>query len=599
MLTWLDQRTGAVTAVKGFLTEDVPGGASYWYAFGSATVFAMMVQIATGIFLCFFYAPSTATAYESTKYLIEKVPAGHLVLSLHYWGASAMIAFMAMHLLQGLLWGAYKKPRELQWVVHADDPLQIARFLVGAPKQPLQQVHRHERDHRRGAPVVQREHEVPGGDFLDQVLGRLVRRRGRRRVEEAQKDPRRDLDHHREDGCAAERIPVRSAAGDVLGEETLHRGHRAGALVEPGQHGCLSDLLDDQVLVVVPVLDPRDLHFALVLAQRQRVEPAQRRTEFVLAQLRVRRAVARAEELVLLGAPAVFAAEVRTDRAEHDEAHVDDRIRKLVRTREQLGPRVLHLTFGGLDGPHALLGIGGAEVAVGLVNVERHFRRHLVGRFFERGGLFGGQPGPLIVRRVGGRDQRDDQRDGETDPDHAAQRDDGVRHERPPGLFVRRPRVFVGLCVSHVFSSELRRRAIPVWSLSHLSVGSGPPKLAYLRRNRGRSPAPLDGQRTHRNGACPAAGVRASNWEEFARERPAAPPADRRPRRRGAHALREGRDGDTRRAPPPGRHQRPAGPAVGPVAAAARARRVRPGPRRRARAQRRDGRKVPPVAASA
>jgi ubiquinol-cytochrome c reductase cytochrome b subunit len=117
MLTWLDQRTGAVTALKDFLTEDVPGGASYWYAFGSATVFAMIVQIVTGIFLCFYYAPSTATAYESTKFLIEKVPAGHLVLSLHYWGASAMIAFMAMHLLQALLWGAYKKPRELQWVV--------------------------------------------------------------------------------------------------------------------------------------------------------------------------------------------------------------------------------------------------------------------------------------------------------------------------------------------------------------------------------------------------------------------------------------------------------------------------------------------------
>src|SRR6202022_2063591 len=71
----------------------------------------------TGIFLCFYYAPSPATAYESTKFLIEKVPAGHLVLSLHYWGASAMIAFMTMHLLQVLLWGAYKKPRELQWVV--------------------------------------------------------------------------------------------------------------------------------------------------------------------------------------------------------------------------------------------------------------------------------------------------------------------------------------------------------------------------------------------------------------------------------------------------------------------------------------------------
>jgi ubiquinol-cytochrome c reductase cytochrome b subunit len=117
MLTWLNSRTGLVDMTKDFLTEDVPGGASYWYAFGSATLFAMILQIVTGIFLCFYYAPSTATAWESTKYLIEKVPAGHFVLSLHYWGASAMIAFVAMHLLQVLLWGAYKKPRELMWVV--------------------------------------------------------------------------------------------------------------------------------------------------------------------------------------------------------------------------------------------------------------------------------------------------------------------------------------------------------------------------------------------------------------------------------------------------------------------------------------------------
>jgi len=117
MLNWLDQRTGFVTLTKEFLTEDVPGGASYWYAFGSATMFAMILQIVTGIFLTFYYSPSAATAWESTKWIIEKVPLGHLTLSLHYWGASAMIAFMAMHLLQVLLWGAYKKPRELQWIV--------------------------------------------------------------------------------------------------------------------------------------------------------------------------------------------------------------------------------------------------------------------------------------------------------------------------------------------------------------------------------------------------------------------------------------------------------------------------------------------------
>ena len=129
MLTWLDQRTGIVTATQEFLTEDVPGGASYWYAFGSATVFAMILQIVTGIFLTFYYSPSASTAWESTKYIIDKVPLGHLVLSLHYWGASAMIAFMAMHLLQVLLWGAYKKPRELQWIVGVI--LFIATLVLG------------------------------------------------------------------------------------------------------------------------------------------------------------------------------------------------------------------------------------------------------------------------------------------------------------------------------------------------------------------------------------------------------------------------------------------------------------------------------------
>src|ERR1700694_6096599 len=94
MLTWLDQRTGVVTLTKDFLTEDVPGGASYWYAFGSATLFALMTQIITGIFLCFYYAPSTATAWESTDYLIKHVPAGGLGLSLPFWGASGMFALL-------------------------------------------------------------------------------------------------------------------------------------------------------------------------------------------------------------------------------------------------------------------------------------------------------------------------------------------------------------------------------------------------------------------------------------------------------------------------------------------------------------------------
>ena len=116
MLNWIEQRTGFVSMTKEFLMEDVPGGARYWYVFGSATLFTMMVQIVTGIFLTFFYAPSAATAWESTR-AIYLNPSTHFLLAVHYWGASAMIALVFLHLLQVLIWGAYKSPRELQWVV--------------------------------------------------------------------------------------------------------------------------------------------------------------------------------------------------------------------------------------------------------------------------------------------------------------------------------------------------------------------------------------------------------------------------------------------------------------------------------------------------
>ena len=116
MLNWIESRTGFVSMAKDFLTEDIPGGPSYWYVFGSATMFAMILQITTGIFLTFFYAPSAATAWESTR-AIYLNPFTHFLLSVHYWGASAMIALVFLHLLQVLIWGAYKSPRELQWIV--------------------------------------------------------------------------------------------------------------------------------------------------------------------------------------------------------------------------------------------------------------------------------------------------------------------------------------------------------------------------------------------------------------------------------------------------------------------------------------------------
>lgn len=117
MLNWIEERTGGISALKNFLTEDVPGGASYWYVFGSATLIALVIQIVTGIFLTFYYAPSADTAWESTKFIYDHVSGGAFLLSMHFWGASAMIALMTMHLLQVMFWGAYKKPREVMWVI--------------------------------------------------------------------------------------------------------------------------------------------------------------------------------------------------------------------------------------------------------------------------------------------------------------------------------------------------------------------------------------------------------------------------------------------------------------------------------------------------
>ena len=116
MLNWIERRTGFVSMAGDFLKEDIPGGASYWYVFGSATLFCMILQIATGIFLTMFYAPSAMTAWESTR-AIYMNPFQHFVLSVHYWGASAMIALLFLHMLQVIVWGAYKSPRELQWIV--------------------------------------------------------------------------------------------------------------------------------------------------------------------------------------------------------------------------------------------------------------------------------------------------------------------------------------------------------------------------------------------------------------------------------------------------------------------------------------------------
>jgi ubiquinol-cytochrome c reductase cytochrome b subunit len=114
---WLDERTGVVTGVRHFLTEEIPASSGWRQVFGSVAVFLFMTQAFTGILLAINYAPTPGDAYNSLRYILTDLTGGRLIRGLHHWGASMMIVVVALHLIQVFLYGAYKKPREATWMV--------------------------------------------------------------------------------------------------------------------------------------------------------------------------------------------------------------------------------------------------------------------------------------------------------------------------------------------------------------------------------------------------------------------------------------------------------------------------------------------------
>jgi ubiquinol-cytochrome c reductase cytochrome b subunit len=111
------ERTGWTRLKQLLFLEPLPGGARWTAAFGSLLLFAFVLQALTGILLVLNYSPSTETAYPSVRYIQEDVPFGDFIRALHHWGSSAMILLLLLHLVQVFVWGAYKKPRELTWMV--------------------------------------------------------------------------------------------------------------------------------------------------------------------------------------------------------------------------------------------------------------------------------------------------------------------------------------------------------------------------------------------------------------------------------------------------------------------------------------------------
>lgn len=114
---WLDSRLKLKPIQKTLLDEPIPGGASWIYVFGSATLFLFVLQAVTGMFLALYYAPTPDHAYDSLQYIEKEVAFGWFVRGLHHWGASAMVVAIGLHMLQAFLYGAYKPPREIMWMV--------------------------------------------------------------------------------------------------------------------------------------------------------------------------------------------------------------------------------------------------------------------------------------------------------------------------------------------------------------------------------------------------------------------------------------------------------------------------------------------------
>jgi menaquinol-cytochrome c reductase cytochrome b subunit len=117
VIGWVDERTGLGPFGRGFMFRKVPKGTNWFYTLGSASMFAFLSQAVTGVFLAMYYRPSANEAYPSIQHINNEVFAGELVRGMHRWGATVMVVLVFLHMGRTFFFGAYKYPRELNWII--------------------------------------------------------------------------------------------------------------------------------------------------------------------------------------------------------------------------------------------------------------------------------------------------------------------------------------------------------------------------------------------------------------------------------------------------------------------------------------------------
>jgi ubiquinol-cytochrome c reductase cytochrome b subunit len=114
---WLDERVDLRAIKEQLLDRKMPGNLTWAHTLGSATLAVFIVQVVTGVVLAMYYAPSPDHAYDSIRYLQEHVMSGALLRGIHHWAASAMVVLVLAHMIRVFWTGAYKYPREINWLL--------------------------------------------------------------------------------------------------------------------------------------------------------------------------------------------------------------------------------------------------------------------------------------------------------------------------------------------------------------------------------------------------------------------------------------------------------------------------------------------------
>jgi quinol---cytochrome c reductase cytochrome b subunit, bacillus type len=118
VVDWVDERTSLTGSARWLMFRKVPKGTNWFYTLGSATLFAFLSQAVTGVFLAMYYRPdASGGAYESIRYVTNDVFLGQFVRGMHKWGSSVMVVLVFLHMARTFFFGAYKYPRELNWVI--------------------------------------------------------------------------------------------------------------------------------------------------------------------------------------------------------------------------------------------------------------------------------------------------------------------------------------------------------------------------------------------------------------------------------------------------------------------------------------------------